>query len=353
MSLAPFDVEKVIASIGETPMSTMRASSFDILTVLIERRARIGTHCDAPARVVEPLDGKAMLFRHPPCLVDRVVRDAPVGASDDVGEGRERRHQVGAAVQHGLNAVLGEENAVLDRIDAAAHSVEDPLGALGMTRAGLVETVSFGNSGRHLLGRVVGVFGIDTGCHHASGRHDLDQITARVDLLAHRLDDLVDAVGDAAHPVTVPTGHADHPPGGTDRRSGELSAVTGVAHGKLEIILAAAVAYGGNSPEQGVAGVGERPHRHLTRGKFVDGFAGAGLTTEYQVHVTVYKPRQQGGAGKIECLAGKTVELRGRGYTRDTFALDQYLVIAKLRPESVDDPGISIQLIRFVCCLRS
>ena len=114
---------------------------------------------------------------------------------------------------------------MLDGIDAAAHGVQDAERALGMAGAAFVEAVRLADAGLHLLGRVVRILGIDARRHDAAGRHDLDQVGAGMDLLAHRLHHFVGAIGDAAGAVAVAAGHADHAAGAAHGRSEEAAGV--------------------------------------------------------------------------------------------------------------------------------
>ena len=131
---------------------------------------------------------------------------------------------------------------MIDRVDAAAHRIENAVAALGVACAGPVETMPFGDPGRHLFGAVVGVLGIDARCHDAAGGHDLDEVAARVDLLAHGADNVLDAVGYAADAVAVASGHTDQSAGRGDGRSGLALCIASIPYGELEVILAAAIA---------------------------------------------------------------------------------------------------------------
>ena len=79
-----------------------------------------------------------------------------------------------------------------------------------------------------------------------------------MNLFAHRLDDLVNAIGHPAIAVTMAAGHTNHLARGHDRRSQLAAAVTGVAHSEFQEILAAAIADRGGALGQGHLGVGQR-----------------------------------------------------------------------------------------------
>src|SRR5690349_17471742 len=95
-----------------------------VLAVPVVRRAGVGAHRDLAARLVVHLDRRDVAVKHAARLLDHVVWDravAVVVALQDVLHGRQRRHQPHAALLHFLDAFVGHEDAVLDRIDAAAH----------------------------------------------------------------------------------------------------------------------------------------------------------------------------------------------------------------------------------------
>ncbi len=112
-----------------------------------------------------------------------------------------------------------------------------------------------------------------------------------MDLLAHGLDHLVDAVGDAPEAVAVAAGHADHAPGGANRRSLEMAAIARVTGGEFQVILTAAVADRGDAAAQALLGVGERANRNGSGAHLLSGFAGIGLGAKAKVHVAIDDPR--------------------------------------------------------------
>ena len=197
-------------------------------------------------------------------------------------------------------------------IDAAADGVQDAERALGVAGAAFVEAMGLADAGLHLLGRVVRVLGVHARGHHAAGRHDLDQVGAGMDLLAHGLDHLLDAVGDAAGAVAVAARHADHAPGAAHGGAKETAAVVGVANGELDIVLAAAVAHGGDAAFQRAAHELHAAHRDLGRGHAVLHRAGIALGAAQRMDMAVDDAGDQRAARCVDLVAREAREL-GRG----------------------------------------
>jgi len=117
-----------------------------------------------------------------------------------------------------------------------------------------------------------------------------------MDLLAHRLHHFVQAVGDAAGAVAVAAGHADHAAGATHGRSEEAAGVERVAHGEFDVVLAAAVAHGGDAAFQRVA------HQlHAAHGEL----GGAHRAAELAIPPRAAGDESQpGAAGEVELADG-------------------------------------------------
>ncbi len=147
-----------------------------------------------------------------------------------------------------------------------------------------------------------------------------------MDLLAHRLHHLVDAVGDAAVAVAVAAGHADETAGTAHGRTQKAAGVERVAHGEFDIVLAAAVTHGGDAAFQRVAHELHAAHRELRRRQALLSRAGVALATKKRVDVAVDDARDQRAAGGVDLLAGEARELsRGRD-ALDLAALLQHRV---------------------------
>ena len=197
---------------------------------------------------------------------------------------------------------------MLDGGNTGADRVQDTETALGVTGGALVETLALGHTGGHFLRREMRVFRADTRRHHAAGRHQLDQVGAGIDLLAHGLDHLVRPVRDTAVAVTVSTGHADDLAGTEYARSDLGAAVAGIAHRQLQIILAATIAQRGDAAHQrglrvlvGRHGDLARRHHRLDRDRVA-------FAAHAEMHVTIDQPRKQRAASEVDAKSCETLK---------------------------------------------
>ena len=108
-----------------------------------------------------------------------------------------------------------------------------------------------------------------------------------MDLLAHGLHHLVDAVGDSAGAVAMAAGHADHAAGTAHGRAKEAAGVERIAQRKLDVVLAAAVAHRGDAAFQRVAHELHAAHRDLGRGHAVLDRAGIALGAAQRMNMAV------------------------------------------------------------------
>ena len=208
-------------------------------------------------------------------------------------------------------------------IDAAAHGIQDAERALGVAGAAFVEAMRLADAGLHLLGRIMRILRIDALGHHAAGRHDLHQVGAGMDLLAHRLHHLVDAVGDPAGAVAVAAGHADHAAGAAHGRPQEAAGVDRVADGELDVVLAAAVAHRGDAALERALHKLHAADGDLGGAHAILHRAGIALGAGQRMDVAVDQAGDQGAARGVDPLAGKARELTGRCDALDLAALFQ------------------------------
>ena len=150
-------------------------------------------------------------------------------------------HEPGALLEHHLNALVVDQAAVLDRVDAGHQGVLDPLRPVrvgGDLAAGGVRLL---DRGPQLLDRELGRAGRIAARQHAAGGVHLDHVDPVLDLRANDVAHLVDAVGDLevallgkhrdAHlgrkavQVAVAAGHRDARPAGHDPRTDQKSLV--------------------------------------------------------------------------------------------------------------------------------
>ena len=265
-----------------------------------KRRASVGAHGDAPAGAVEVDHRLPVAFLDTHGLFDEIVGNPLVLECDNIFHRRQGWHQIRAMGEHFIDTFGVHENAVVNRANAAADRVEDPLGALRMNGAGTVEAIPLVDTGGYFLGRVMGVLRDDAGRHGPADGHDFDQVGASLNLFAHRLDDLVNAIGHAAIAVTMAAGHTNHLSRGHDRRSKLAAAVSGAAHSKFQEILAAAIADRGCMVSHGHLGVGQGAHDDLTRPHFHHADRGVGLTLIDQVGMAIDQAQQQDGTGGVD-----------------------------------------------------
>src|SRR5690606_26080285 len=207
---------------------------FGVAAVAVERRARVGAHGNAPTGAVVHLERFAVALLDGPRLVHHVGGNAPVGVVENVAQRGDGRHQESLPGEHFVQALLVHENAVLDRIDARAHGIQNAFGALRVAGRAFAEALGLVHAGVHLVVAVVRVHGVDAGRHDAAGGHDFHQVAARMHLFAHCLDDFVATIGHAAGAVAVAAGHADHAAGRLDGGPGEHAARNGVAHAEFQ-----------------------------------------------------------------------------------------------------------------------
>ena len=217
-----------------------------------------------------------------------------------------------------------------------AHRVQDAVGALGVTGGAFVEAPGLLHPGPHLLGAIVGVLRIDAGGHDTAGRHDLDQVAAGMNLLAHRLHHFVLAVGDASHVAAVAAGHADHAAGRVDRRAFEDPSPHRVPHPEFQVVLAAAVADRGDTAGKALLRALQGGQGDVRGALLGHRRAGIGGTVEHQVDVAIEQPRQQGRAAGVDDFARETVELAERRHLADAAALDQNALALEPGPASVE-----------------
>src|SRR5205823_9752442 len=142
--------------------------------------------------------------------------------------------------------------------------------------------------------------------------HDLDQVRAGMDLLAHRLHHLVRPVGDAAGAVAVAAGHADHAPRAAHGRSEEAALVVGVADRELDVVLAAAVAHRSDAAFQGGAHELHAAHGDLRRTQPVLRSPWIAFGAGERVHVAVDDAGNERAARGVHAIAGKARELSDR-----------------------------------------
>ena len=99
---------------------------------------------------------------------------------------------------------------MLDGVDPGAEGVLHAFGAVRVGRDAPARAHGLFDAGPQLFQRELRRARGGPRRQHAARRDKLDDVGARADLLVHRLDDLVRAVGLASDEPGVPARHADH-----------------------------------------------------------------------------------------------------------------------------------------------
>lgn len=214
-------------------------------------------------------------------------------------------------MDHGVDGLVVEEDAVLDRPHARRDRVLDALGALGMSEHGTADGGRLRDRRAQLVAVELGMPRIvGRGQHPAGGAH-LDDVRAGTQHLSDDAAHLVGAVGDAARPTGVRQRYGD-----VDTRGQPSVAVaTGLAdnahadqhawapHQPVRLrfaqagVGAARVAHRRDARREGVAHVSGRSEELVAKrlaqaAHHVDARGG-------QVNVAIEEPRQHRTAGNV------------------------------------------------------
>ena len=162
-------------------------------------------------------------------------------------EAADRRHEHLAVARHALEQIgaLVEVHAVLDRVDALLDRDLGARHALAVRGDAVAHAVRLLDEDAHLLARQLRGVGILELDRARAGRHDLDEVGAVAHLLAHRLADLVGAVGLAVHAgeeAAARAGGRDDPAAGEHARAVEGAVAHRLARLDEQVVVAADVA---------------------------------------------------------------------------------------------------------------
>ena len=210
------------------------------------------------ARRIGPLEAVEVIRLDRLRLLYRDLHHAELAAlGDDHIENRKRGHHALPLLDHQLDALLVEVEAVLDRVDAGDQGVLDALGALGVGRGLDVGVLRLLDEGPDLLHAVLAGRRLVLLGHDAARGHDLEEVGALAELLAGRLADLADPVCQPAQqhrvapllgnevPVAVARGLGDDLTGGHD--AGADDAALGDRPLEEDAVHAADLADGGEA----------------------------------------------------------------------------------------------------------
>ena len=237
-----------------------------------------------------------------------------LGGRDHGPGGVQGRHQPGVALQHHLDGLLVEEDAVLDRAHPVAQGRLDAAGPLGVSHH--VDACR-GGLGRHLGDLVVAevrVARVVARAQHTTGGRHLDHVGAGPDELADPLAHLVRPVHEPAGPtrvgdeeggvgpadapvVAVPAGLAEHDDRDLHARARDHPALDRLLDA---LVGAAGVAHAGDADVQRLLEVRRRlvelqaerrlDEPHLAR------------RVHHDVHVAVEEPGREVPAGAVDRL---------------------------------------------------
>ena len=205
----------------------------------------------------------------------------------------------------------------------------------------MVQAVELGGiaDGLHLL--KAHLLGIDGGAqaHHAAGGHILDQIGAVLDVVAHRLDQLVRAVAHtrgsvhlivqvgAVMVIGMAAGGGNGCAGCHQTRAPVLAAVDGVPHCLIGKAVAAYHAQGGEAAHQVEVRGLEAAQGPVGNGlkRLLDG--GVGLAVHRKMHMAVAQARGDKLSGEVDHLAALQLGFGGghNGFNAVAVGKDHYM----------------------------
>ena len=233
----------------------------------------------------------------------------------------ERRDDRDVAFLEEADGALVEEGRVLDGVDAGLGRDAHAPGAVGVRGDPKSRVVGFSHGGGRLLGSELRYLRRRAFAQHPSGREDLDDPSARADLLADRFPHLIGSIGNASDlgPVTAGGRHA--PASGDDPRSFDHAALDRAAELDDHRSIRAKVAYGRHTGVQRGACVLERlDHRQAV------GLSHLGrevrLAIERQVRVTVDEAGDREAARGLSDLAAVFRQRLSLTRPRDLAAID-------------------------------
>ena len=135
-----------------------------------------------------------------------------------------------------LQGIIIQQGPVLDGMDAGTNGVLHALSAMSVCGHAAAGARGFLNSGMEFFeGQLWGAGG-DAGSQHSAGGDEFDDIGARPQLLADRLDDVVQAVGLPSYKPGVASRHANGQAGIQRARTGNDSLPDGTRQRNRNVI---------------------------------------------------------------------------------------------------------------------
>ena len=163
----------------------------------------------------------------------------------------------------------------------------------------------------------------------------LMKIAAGVDLLAHGAHHVLAAIGNPAPLLPCPPVMQIMRPAALIDGPQEDACIAGIAHGKLQIVLATAIAHRGDATAKRVGGVLESSDGDFAGRHFAERRERIGSAGHAEMNVTVDKAWKQGALGRVNHISCKAVELGGRRQALHSRILDQHRMTLKQRALSV------------------
>ena len=211
-------------------------------------------------------------------------------------------------LDHRRDRLVVDQEAVLDAVDTGRDGVLDRIGAVRVRGDAQPAPVRLVDDRAQFLVRIVLRARRSRQRHHAARAADLDQLGAVFDLVAHRLADLVDSVGDAFldrqlqhvrcergehRRIQMPAGRGDRVPGRHHPRPVDPARVDGLAQRDVEQVAAGLdeqpeVAHRGEPGAQRAAGIADRaqhPRRRIVLDLGQPGLLAAPAHQEVDLHV--------------------------------------------------------------------
>ena len=222
------------------------------------------------------------------------------GVLEDELDDGERGHKEGAALEHLGDELLGEVGAVLDGVDASADGVGERARAVGVRGEGLRGAVGLGGGDAHLVLAELHGVGAEPGPDDPARGHELDQVGAGLELLAHGAAHGVGAVGLAPDGPAVAAGGGKPVPGGVDARPAGVAVVEGVAEPEDDRRDAADVARGRHAVREQPLGAMRCAERLVGVRPRVGVLERARGGVEAEVGVGVDEAGDRRGAGGVE-----------------------------------------------------
>ncbi len=243
---------------------------------------------------------------------------------------------------HRGDRLVIDEKAVLDAVDPGGDSVLDRVGAVGVGGDAQPAAVRLVDDRAQLLVRIVLCAWRTRQRHHSARAADLDQLGAVFDLVAHRLANLVDSVGDAFfnrqfqhvrcergehRRVKMPAGRRNGVPGRHYPRPLDPARVDGPAQRDVEQITPgfdeqAEVAHRGETGAERAAGIADRTQH--SRRRIILNLGQPGLLAapaHQEVDLHVHQPGQQDLVAQVDHIALGRVTA-ATADADDPFALD-------------------------------